>query len=162
MNSRTLLIGILALTLGAVNAQELAPNAPTDKPVSATAATASELEKAIAPHMAEARKTYPNARKRFLAGLPEKHHFFVTTRIKDPDGKFEQVFIYVASIDDAKKTVTGRISNQLRVVRTFKSNQTISFPEAEVLDWMVARPDGTEEGNYIGKFIDEYQKKKKG
>ena len=160
MNLHTRLIGIFAVTLVIANAQQLAPNAPKDNPVSATAATLSEFEKAIAPHLEEAKKTYPEARKRFLSGLPQKHYLFVTTRIKDPDGKFEQVFIAVAVIDKEKKTVTGRISNPLDVVRTFKRGQTITFAEDEVLDWTISRPDGTEEGNYIGKFLDEYQKKK--
>ena len=162
MNSRTSLIGIFVVALAAANAQQLAPNAPKDKPVGATAATMSDFEKAIAPHLAEAKRTYPEAKKRFIGGLPEKHHFYVTTRIKDPDGKFEQIFVYVTKIDEEKKSVTGKISNQIGVVRTFKRGQTISFSEDEVLDWMVARPDGTEEGNYIGKFLDEYQQKKKG
>jgi len=159
MNSCTSLIGILFLTLVAANAQQLAPNAPKDKPVAVTLATVADFEKALASHIEEAQRTYPEARRRFLGGLPEKHHFFVTTKIKDPDGKFEQVFVYVAQIDPKRKVVTGRISNSLEVVRTFRRGQTISFPEAEVLDWTISRPDGTEEGNYVGKFLDEYQKR---
>ncbi len=160
MNRRTF-NGFFLVMLVAVRAQELAPNAPKDKPVGATAATLSDYEKAIAPYIKEAKKTYPEAKKRFLAGLPAKHYFYVTTRIKDPDGKFEQVFIYVTSLDEEKKSITGRISNPLAVVRTFKPGQTISFAETEIIDWTIARPDGSEEGNYVGKFLDEYQKKKK-
>ena len=92
---------IVMFFLGSVatNAQQLAPNAPQDKPVGVTTATLSQFERDIAPHIAEAKKTYPDAKKRYLAGLPDKHHFFVTTRLKDPDGKLEQVFIYVTAFD---------------------------------------------------------------
>jgi hypothetical protein len=29
--------------------------------------------------------------------------------------------------------------------------------EAELLDWLIAKPDGAEEGNVVGKFLDTYQ-----
>ena len=58
---------------------ELATDAPVDKPFSWTEAQAAALERAIAPYVAKARETYPEAKKRYLAGLPPKHTFFVTT-----------------------------------------------------------------------------------
>lgn len=160
MNIRTSLFGILSLAFVIAGAQQLAPNAPKDQPVGSTAGTLSDFEKAIAPSLAEAKNTYPEARKRFLAGLPKQHVFFLTTRIVDPDGTFEQVFVYVLKIDAEKKEITGIINSPLQVVRTFKQGQTITFPETKILDWTISKPDGTEEGNYIGKFLDEYQKKK--
>ena len=27
----------------------------------------------------------------------------------------------------------------------------------EVLDWTISKPDGTEEGNFVGKFLDTYR-----
>lgn len=33
----------------------------------------------------------------------------------------------------------------------------ISFAESMLIDWTISKPDGTEEGNYIGKFLDDYQ-----
>ena len=30
-------------------------------------------------------------------------------------------------------------------------------PELEVLDWTVSKPDGTEDGNFVGKFLDTYK-----
>jgi len=160
MNLHSTLILIFGFTFGVANAQQLAPNAPNDQPFQATAAAVSEIDKALVRYIEKAKNTYPDARKRFLAGLPENYHFLVTTRIKDPDGKFEQVFIYVTLIDQANKIVTGRISNPLDVVKTYKRGQTIRVPEDAVIDWTIARPDGTEEGNIIGKFLEEYMKKK--
>jgi hypothetical protein len=37
------------------------------------------------------------------------------------------------------------------------SRQSITVPESEVLDWTIARPDGSEEGNFIGKYLDSHR-----
>ena len=29
--------------------------------------------------------------------------------------------------------------------------------ESDVLDWTISKPDGTEEGNFVGKFLDTYK-----
>ena len=34
--------------------------------------------------------------------------------------------------------------------------QFYSLPESQLIDWMIAKPDGTEEGNEVGKFLDTY------
>ncbi|MGH8106236.1 MAG: hypothetical protein ACREO2_07945, partial [Arenimonas sp.] len=86
---------------------QLSPNAPEDKPAHMTAGQLAAFEKAIAPHVAKAKASYPAAKKKFLAGLPKRQHFFVTTRLRDERGVFEQVFIAVLSIKKGK--VEGRI-----------------------------------------------------
>ena len=35
--------------------------------------------------------------------------------------------------------------------------QSYTFPEEDLIDWMVARPDGSEEGNVVGVFLDSYR-----
>src|SRR5579883_1388159 len=73
------------------------PNSPQDQPVDAKGkAAARENEAAIAPYVAKGRTTYPEAKKRYLAGLPEGHHFFVVASLRDGTGTAEQVFIAVA------------------------------------------------------------------
>jgi hypothetical protein len=32
-----------------------------------------------------------------------------------------------------------------------------AFAETEVMDWLISHPDGSEEGNFVGKFLDTYQ-----
>ncbi len=54
-------------------------------------------------------------------------------------------------------TVVGTIANELGVVQQYKINQSIVFPEKAILDWTIAKPDGSEEGNYVGKLIDTLQ-----
>jgi len=157
---KNIIITLLALHLMlslVASAQPLAPNAPKDKPVGATAETVSKFEKAIAPYIAQGQKTYPDARKRYIAGLPTKNVFFVTVRLTDDSGRFEIVFVRVLKIDEEKAEVTGRIANDIGVVRGYHRGQEITLPESRVVDWTISKPDGTEEGNAVGKFLDEYQ-----
>ena len=113
------------------------------------------LDRAIAPYAAQAKKTYPDAKNRFLAGLPPQHKFYLTTRIKDSDGKQEQVFILVDHINGTE--VSGRICSPLSTVKEFEQGQTYIFHESEVLDWLITKPGGKEEGNFVGKFMDTYK-----
>jgi Uncharacterized protein conserved in bacteria (DUF2314) len=131
----------------------LSPNAPEDRP---TRITSEELKTAIIPYIKQGQATYPAAKKRFLAGLPTGQHFFVVTKLQDSSGSSEQVFIFVAMIEDGR--ITGRIDNDLISVKGFKNGDPYTFPESEVVDWLITRPDGSEEGNVVGKFLDEWNK----
>jgi hypothetical protein len=155
------LVAGLLLTLTPVwqlGAQEphMAPSAPPDKPVgAATTAEQQRIEAAIAPYIAQARATYPEARDRFLAGLPPRHSFFVTVPLTDGAGRRETVFLAVDSL--TRDSVYGRIWNQIHVVQGYRLGDRYSTAEAELLDWLITRPDGTEEGNFVGKFLDTYR-----
>jgi hypothetical protein len=134
---------------------QVAPNAPPDNPVSAVLkCQLAAMYRAVAPYVAQARATYPAARDRFQAGLPPRHTFFVTTRLRDAQGREEQVFVAVDSVRG--QTVSGRIWSQIGVVSGFRLGQPYTFADTELVDWMVARPDGSEEGNVVGKFLDTY------
>jgi uncharacterized protein YegJ (DUF2314 family) len=118
-------------------------------------------QKAIAPYVAKARATYPAAKKRFLAGLPPKYTFYVWTRLyqeaaKGQRPRVEDVFIEVHTITGGK--VFGVIANTPDLVTNYKQRQRVQFPESEVLNWVIVRPDGSEEGNYVGKFLDTHYK----
>ena len=149
-----LTIVLLTLAVALPVVAQLAPNAPQDKPQALQEAQFAAFERAISPHVAKARATYPQARQRYLNGLPRGHTFFVTTRLHDKQGRWEQAFIQVLSIADGK--IHGRIASELTLVTDLRNGQAYSFPEAELLDWLIAKPDGTEEGNVVGKFLDTY------
>ena len=108
----------------------------------------------MAPYVAQARASYPAARERFRVGLLPGHTFFVTTRLHDAAGREEQAFVVVDSITNGM--IAGRIASQIGVVQGFRYGQPYSFPETDLVDWMVSRPDGSEEGNVVGKFLDSY------
>jgi uncharacterized protein YegJ (DUF2314 family) len=142
--------------LAIVPSLAFAQRAP-DKPVKAAGQVAYDaLLKAEAPYIAKARASYPAAEKRFLAGLPTGYRFEVRKRLADPnDSTYEEVFIEVDAIKDGK--VFGRIGSELGAVHSYRQWQNISFPKSDVLDWTIVDPDGREEGNYVGKFIDTYK-----
>jgi uncharacterized protein YegJ (DUF2314 family) len=155
------LILVLGIFPAAVSQQpkpeiSVAPNAPKDKPVDATDSEVQKIEAAIRPYIEKARSTYPQAKARFLTGLPPAHTFFVTTRLHDSLNRFEQVFIAVAEIKDGK--IVGLIASQIRLLTQYRQGDSYSFPESELVDWTISKPDGTEEGNFVGNFLDSYQR----
>jgi hypothetical protein len=140
------------VALGAANHQH------TDTPKAlATASALAEYDKAIAPYIAEARATYPAAKKRFLAGLPRGNTFSVRLPLVDAGGKREDSFVTVESIMDGE--ITGTIASDLNLITEFKQGQRITFPESKIDNWVIVRPDGSEEGNPVGKFLDSYKPK---
>ncbi len=145
---------LLAITSTNLVHAQLAPNAPTDQSQGLTAQQIENYERAIAPYVHAARETYPAARARFLHGLPSGQHFFAITRLVDSAGRWEQVFIRVATING--EAITGFISSDLNVVSGFKAGQSYSFKEPALIDWVITKPDGSEEGNAVGKFLDTY------
>ena len=153
---KTLLPVVLALVTFSTVAQEphLSPDAPRDKPALYGSQDIGALESAIAPYVAEAKSTYPAAKARFVAELPQGQYFFVTTRLHDKTGAFEQVFIAVQSIRDG--VITGQIAGDINLVSGYKNGDPYVLPETELLDWLITHPDGSEEGNVVGKFMDGY------
>lgn len=151
----TSMVAIAALAMACSAAPQLsdpqvAANAPEDKPYFWS--DLSEMDRVIAPYVAQARASYPEAKARYVAGLPPGQSFFVTVTLRDARGKVERVFLFVDRI--AADRVYGRIWNHIDLVEGFTYRQAHSVPEMEVLDWTITRPDGTEEGNIVGKFVD--------
>ena len=132
---------------------------PPDRPLAQTEPQLQKLNAAIAPYVARARQSYPQARARFLAGLPSGQTFFVVARITDSTGKWEQVFIRVKSILDGR--VMGTIASQTMLVTSLKNGDPYELAESDLLDWVIAMPDGSEEGNVVGKFLDTYKQQEK-
>jgi len=130
-------------------------NPPNDRPLAVQPMQAAELDAAMAPYAAQARRTYPAAKRRFLRGLPSGQIFFVTVDLKDMNGHSERVFVRVAEIRGV--TVSGSIASDILMVEGFKPGQRYSYQESEIVDWLIARPDGSEEGNFVGKFLDTYR-----
>jgi tetratricopeptide (TPR) repeat protein len=128
---------------------------PQDKPISvSTTERLSRLEEAIKPLIEEARKTLPSAKAKYLKGLPIGHRFYVTAKIGDSTNHFEQVFVSVSGWSGT--TITGTLSSQVRL-QGYKEGDTLKLDESNILDWTISKPDGTEEGNLIGKFLDNWK-----
>lgn len=152
---KTSILAMLLLSSSTALAQNpvLSPDAPKDKPVSTEGARMDDIERAIAPYIDEARATYPAAKQKFLAGLPRGQSFFVTTQLRR-GGLVEQVFVAVRSIEG--ETISGRIWSDVNLVPGYRHGDDYSLPESDIVDWLITHPDGSEEGNIVGKFLDGY------
>lgn len=137
----------------AQNDAPISSNAPKDKPVDITnSEQIKELDKKIAPYVKKAKKTLPDAKKKFSNGLNKGEAFFLTIRLFDKDGKIEQIFVRVKNWNG--ENITGTIASDLNVVKEYKSGQEINLKEKDILDWLITKSDGSEEGNYVGKYLD--------
>lgn len=133
---------------------KVSPNPSKDQPTEARGKTeVDEYRAAIAPYVAKGRQTYPGAKRRYLAGLPTGRTFFVVTMLSDKAGTTEQVFVAVTKVLNGQ--ITGRIATDDLTVTGYKKGDPYSFPESDLIDWVITHPDGTEEGNVVGKFLDE-------
>jgi hypothetical protein len=147
-----LAFAITSMAAGGASAQALAPNAPKDKPV--TASSVARMQTAIAPYVAQARASYPQAKARYLAGLPKGQAFFLTLPLSDAEGHVEQVFVAVRRIADGQ--VSGAIASDILSVKGYRNGQAITFPESQAIDWLISKPDGSEEGNVVGKYLETH------
>jgi hypothetical protein len=153
---RALLAGALLAAPLAAQDRAVAPNARRDQPLTAfSGAEAMRMFFAMEPYIEHARASWPDVKRRFVAGLPREHSLFVTTRLRDANGRIEQVFVAVDSV--VAKRIHGRIWSQILVVEGYRLQQPYQFPEEDLIDWMIARPDGTEEGNVVGRFLDTFR-----
>jgi hypothetical protein len=151
---------VIATPAHAQRPVELAPNAPPDRPVNATLhCQLAAMKRSIAPLSAAARASFPTARERFERGLPPRHTFFVSTWLRDSAGHEELVFVAVDSVTgtgDAAR-IAGRIWSDVQLIRGYAARQPYTFAVMDLVDWTIARPDGSEEGNEVGKFMDTYK-----
>ena len=118
-----------------------------------------ELEAHLAPHIATARKTLTSAKERFLQGFPEGYLFYVTIALKDAANNAENVYIRVLQWKENK--VTGLLATQLlapKLKNLYQYGQKMEIEEKDVIDWTITDSKGTEEGNFIGKFLDSLTK----
>src|SRR5687768_15892747 len=118
----------------------VAPGAPKDTPEDVRGkAEVDAFEAALKPAMDTAKRTYPDARARFLRGLPPRHSFFVVTRLPVAPNGEEQVFVAVDRIDGGR--ISGRIWSDVQQARGYKKGDPYSMSESRVIDWLITRPD---------------------
>lgn len=130
--------------------------APKAKALHLSNAQMAATERAIQPYVARARQTYPAAKKRFVAGLPPKYIFSLTTKLSTRSRtRFEVVLVAADSITNG--TVKGRLFIQPLLDIGYRFGDPISFPESKIIDWTIVHRDGSLEGNVVGKFLDTYK-----
>jgi len=155
------------VALGAANhhhEEQARSRAPVDQSTATRGKEQVEAyDRAIAPYVAKARASYPSAKKRYLAGLSSGYTFAVWIRLYENDDKtrenrHEDVFVVVERINNGM--IRGYINNNLDLLTNYKKGQRIEFPESDVKNWLILRPDGSEEGNDVGKFLEHWKQPK--
>jgi hypothetical protein len=129
-------------------------------PVVLTAATApagvrpalARDETALANPVREALRTLPQAKKRFLAGLPEGDQFLLSVRVAASDTSFRQASARV--LGWRGNTVQALLLPEAADSATPAEPTPVSFPETAVVDWTLLRASGREEGNYVGRYTE--------
>ena len=109
-------------------------------------------ESALADPVREALRTLPQAKKRFLAGLPSGDQFLLSVRIIASDTSFRQVSARVLGWHG--NTVQALLLPSAADSAGPTEPTLVSFPETAVLDWTLLWASGREEGNYVGRYID--------
>lgn len=132
-------------------------NAPEDRPRADDSNEASTaFERAAAPYIAQARETYPDVKRRFLSGQLSTSRLYVTVTLSE-NGRYEHSFIRVLYIDEKSGDISGKIANEIQLLHNYRNDQRIIVHEADIRDWTIVNPDGSQEGNVVGKFTDRYQ-----
>ncbi len=117
------------------------------RPVFLKPATDRELQAAID----KARKTLPTAKERFIKGFPPGQIMQVTTLLTDDFNNKERVFIKVNGWEQNK--VSGKLSSTPHFIEGFHIGQDITVTENLIIDWTITHPNGSEEGNFVGKVL---------
>lgn len=134
--------------------------AQTAAPVVLTAATApagvrpalTRDATALADPVREALRTLPQAKKKFLAGLPAGDQFLLSVRVAASDTSFRQASARV--LGWRGNTVQALLLPEAANSATPAEPMPVSFPETAVVDWTLLRASGREEGNYVGRYTD--------
>jgi len=120
-----------------------------DQPlVITTAEQFARLNQQVAPFVSQARKTWPDVRARFQAGLPEGNTLFVTVNLRDVENRSEIVFVEAIAVDADR--IRGVLANDIGLVRGYAKGDRLTVNERSILDWTITKPDGSEEGNVVG------------
>jgi hypothetical protein len=107
-------------------------------------------DSALAEPLQQARRTLTQVRKRYTAGLANGEKCLVMVRVQASDTSFRQVQARV--IGWRNGAVQALISPTPKA--TVADLRPVSFPETAVLDWTILQPNGRQEGNFIGRYLD--------
>lgn len=115
-----------------------------------------EMSKLIAPYIEKARATFPEVKKKYIAGdyVREKRQLDVQIELTDKNGNREMVFIVVTQC--LGNRFQGIIVNDIQLLKEYKNGDTLSFSQDQVKNWVVVDSKGNEEGNFVGKAIEAF------
>lgn len=151
---------LIAITLLSIAFSFAAP--PKDNPLFIREGKKDKFAQMIAPYIEMAKRTFPDVKKKFLAGVYQKEHRILQVQItlSDKNGLNEMTFMKVLGCKG--DLFQGTVNNDLRIVKGYAAGDTVSFMQNEILNWVVVDAEGNEEGNFVGKAIEAIQYKNVG
>jgi hypothetical protein len=99
-------------------------------------------------NIARARATFPEAKRRFLAGLPDGYKLFVEAESK---GGFDGALIAVNEIRSGQ--IRGDWPRGMQTDSSEVRERAYILSEEDITDWIIVRPDGVTEGNFHSRLI---------
>ena len=158
MAARIALQCVVALGVcGVLHGRAPAQTSPPDRPQPLDSAALACLHRASEPRIAQAVATLPDAIRRFQSGLGQGRQFFVTVRLFDAARHEEQVFVAIESIRG--DTLVGHLDSEIGMLSRFHRGDRFLVLRDAVIDWTITQPDGTEDGNLLGKLMDTLQER---
>ncbi len=138
------------------NARKLPPPKPDTvaKAFEADKIRLAKLDSAMWPQIEEAKVTLKEVHKRWNKSLPKGDQLFVTVRLYNEKGEFEHVLGRVDKWVPNRLFVT--IASIMTTSNKFKPGMSMAFEQTIVVDWKIVHADGSEEGNYVKRFLEEY------
>lgn len=140
---RYLLIALAIVSASCMTHSSGVGNPPIPPATGVTTEDKSQL--AALSYVDRARAAFPEAKRRFLEGLPEGYELRVTADLKDSVGRRMNNLIVVDKIEDG--LVTGHWwEGMARGV--YDAKDIYTFSERDIIDWAIKRPNGVIEGNF--------------
>lgn len=139
------------------NAKRLPPPRPDSADTRAYEADKvklAQLDSAMWPKIEEAKQTLKEVQRRWNKSLLKNDQLFVTVRLYNDKGEFEHVLGRVDKWVPNRLFVT--IASIMTTSTKFKPGMSMAFEQTIVVDWKIVHADGSEEGNYVKQFLEEY------
>ena len=141
---------ILCLVPCAEGIAQVFANSPPDAPMPFKKKDWTEFRRKSRVLTQQARETWPAAKQRFLND--RRTMLFVSTTLQDNAGNQEFVFVKVNMV--SMGLIVGEIASDIISVRGYKAGDPIKLKESIIEDWTIYNPDGSEDGNLIGKAME--------
>ena len=100
----------------------------------------------------KAKAMMPVLHTRFRNGLSSGEAILLKAPFERSDGEFEWMWVEVTEWE-RRGEIRGVLKNNASNVEGLRAGMTVTFPEADVFDFIMRRADGTIEGNQTGKLI---------
>jgi len=100
-----------------------------------------------------AKRRLPALKKLFNSGL-ESNKLLLKAPFTADDGGNEWMWVEVTRWED--ESIEGILQNQPFYIKDLKSGSKVTVQQADIFDYVLYKPDGTQEGNETGRLIEKY------